>query len=283
MPLTAKFMPEEGLFSSEEYFEVVKDLCRYGLEELRLTGGEPLMRRSFDEIADALSGLPIKKIGMTTNGILLDRYFDSLRRNRIDHLNISLDSLNETTLKKITNGNHLRRILENIRSALKLHFLIKINVVVMRGVNDHELFDFMNFSQEYGVEVRFLEVMKIGHVITDQSALYIPTSELIGRLEKKHVLNRDRRDHDSTSTNFILENGAQLGFISSESNAFCGQCSRWRLSADGIMRACLFKNDGISLKNKSEDERAQIYQTLLGMKPYTRPKEVTHQMNGIGG
>lgn len=283
MPLTAQFMPEEGLLSPKEYVEVVSDLCRYGLEEVRLTGGEPLMRKSFDEIADGLSKLPLKKIGMTTNAVLLDRHFENLKRNRINHLNISLDSLNEERFRKITNGNHLRRVVENIESSVKLGFSVKINVVVMRGVNDDELFDFADFSRKYGIEVRFLEVMKIGHVIEKQDHLFVPTSELIERLCERHQLSRDRREYDSTSTNFVLDNGAQIGFISSESNAFCGQCSRWRLSADGIMRACLFKNDGLSLKNKSHDERADIFQTLLGMKPYFRPKEVAHHMNGIGG
>lgn len=283
MPVDAKFMDAENYLTPDQYFEVVRDLCANGLEEVRLTGGEPLMRKSFAEIVEKLSSLPLKKIGMTTNAILLDRHVEQLKRCGIQHLNISLDSLNEATFFKVTNGNHLPRVLENIQTALKLQFKIKINVVSMRGVNDHELFDFVDYSKANGIEVRFLEIMRIGHAIGDQNKQFISSAELIEKLKSKYTLTRDSRDKDSTSVNYVLENGAQVGFISSESNAFCGQCSRWRLSADGTMRACLFKDDGISIKNKNETERKTIYQTLLGMKPVLRPKEVSHQMNGIGG
>lgn len=283
MPLDATFMDEKKYLDANDYYDVVKELCEYGLEEVRLTGGEPLMRKSFPEIAAKLSQLPLKKIGMTTNAILLDRHLDTLKQNRIMHLNISLDSLNEENFKRITYGNHLKRILKNIEMAKEMGFHIKINAVAMRGINDHELFDFAEYSKQMQIEVRFLEVMRIGHACGPQQDQFIAANEMINRLKERYSLSRLTMQADSTSFNFKLDNGAEIGFIASESQAFCGQCSRWRLSADGMMRACLLKDDGINIKQTDAAARADIYQSLLGMKPFVRPAEVGHMMHQIGG
>jgi cyclic pyranopterin phosphate synthase len=230
-----------------------------------------------------LSTLPLKKIGMTTNGVFLDRYLPDLKRDRVNHLNISLDSLNPENFHRITNGHQLIKVLKNTEAAAAMGFHVKINVVSMRGVNDQELFDFAEYAARTKTEVRFLEVMRIGYACKDQQNQFIPSEELIERLKTRYHLQRITKENDSTSFNYLLDNGAEIGFIASESRAFCGQCSRWRLSADGVMRACLLKDDGLSIKAKSPLERQQIYQTLLGMKPLLRPAEVAHQMNTIGG
>lgn len=283
MPLHATFMDEKQYLSPEEYYDLVNELCDYGLEELRLTGGEPLMRKSFSEIAEKLSSLPLKKIGLTTNGIFLDKYLDTLWNNRIHYLNVSLDSLNEKNFRNITFGNHLKRIIRNIDLAREKGFSIKINAVAMRNINDHEIFDFAEYAATTGLEVRFLEVMRIGEACSKQSEQFIPAREMISLLKTRYELKPVVKEADSTSFNYLLDNGAQIGFIASESQAFCGQCSRWRLSADGILRACLLKDDGLSIKQTTKEERAHIYQSLLGMKPFHRPVEVTHLMHAIGG
>jgi cyclic pyranopterin phosphate synthase len=283
MPVDSTFMNEEKYLTPVDYAEIVSELCDHGLEELRLTGGEPLLRKNFVTIVERLSRFPLKKIGLTTNGIFLDRYLETLKANRVHHLNISLDSLKEENFRKITYGNHLKKVLANIELARNLHFHIKLNVVAMRGVNDHELLDFVEFSRATGLEVRFLELMRIGHACADQTDQFIPASELISNLQKNFDLKPVVKESDSTSFNYLLDDGAQIGFIASESKAFCGLCSRWRLSADGILRACLLKNDGISIKNTTKEQREDIYRTLLGMKPFKRPLEVAHHMNAIGG
>lgn len=283
MPIDSTFMDESLLLSPPEYQEIVSDLCSYGLEEVRLTGGEPLMRKSFVEIAELLAPLPLKKVGMTTNAILLDRHFGTLKSCRVHHLNISLDSLNRETFAKVTHGDHFDRVLRNIETAVEQGFHVKINVVAMRGVNDHEAGAFVELSKRLGVEVRFLELMRIGFACGTQKNQFISAEELIGSLGAKYKLVPVRSAEDSTSFNFTTPCGGRIGFIASESKAFCGHCSRWRLSADGILRACLLKSDGLSVRNTSRIERQHIYQSVLGMKPPMRPAEVTHQMNRIGG
>lgn len=283
MPLDATFMNESKYLSPHEYHQLVAELCTYGLEELRITGGEPLLRRDFADITSQLAGLPLKKIGITTNGILLDRHLEHLQKNRIHHLNISLDSLNPETFHKITHGHHLERLLKNIEAARKMDFNIKINMVTMRGVNDHEIFAFVDYAKRLKVPVRFLELMRIGVACDKQSEQFISAQEIIESLKTRYSLKPLPVAMDSTSFNYEVDNGAEIGFIASESQAFCGQCSRWRLSADGILRACLLKDEGLSIKGTSLAQRDVIYHTLLGMKPFRRPAEVTHQMNTIGG
>jgi len=283
MPIDMKFMDESRYFSADQYAEIIAHLCEHGLEEVRLTGGEPLMRKSFQEIVAKIAGLPLKKIGLTTNAILLDRHLDCLKRHGILYLNISLDSLDERNFKKITHGDHLARVLKNIGLARSMGFHIKINTVAMRGINDHELFDFVEWSREMGIEVRFLELMRIGHAIENQKSQFIEASEMIKRLETRYPLKPKHMAPDSTSFNFITACGAQLGFIASESKAFCGGCSRWRLSADGFLRACLLKDEGTSLLNSTPASRSEIFDQVLKMKPGLRPAEVAHSMNQIGG
>jgi cyclic pyranopterin phosphate synthase len=276
-------MKEDQYISPDECVQIVSELCGYGLEELRLTGGEPLMRKAFGEMIEKLSILPLKKIGLTTNGIILDKHLENLKCYGVHHLNVSLDSLDEQTFSKITYGNHLKRVLRNVEAAQMHGLHVKVNVVAMRGINDHELFDFVDYSQKTGIEVRFLELMRIGFACIDQNKQFISARELIDRLKTRFHLKSVGRELDSTSFNYVTEAGAQIGFIASESQAFCGQCSRWRLSADGIMRACLLKDDGLLIKGKTPEERESLYQLLLGMKPQMRPAEVTHSMNTIGG
>lgn len=283
MPIDSSFMDEKKYLPQDEMIQIIRELTEYGLEEVRLTGGEPLMRRSFSEIINELSKLELKKLSLTTNGILLGKYLENLKTNQVNHLNISLDSLNHTNFHKITNGNFLSLILKNIELAQRLNFSLKINVVLMNGVNDHELFDFVDYAKLSGIEVRFLEVMNIGEARINQKNQFISSSQIIERLKTRYELKHITKESDSTSFNFLVDNIAEIGFIASESNAFCGKCSRWRLSADGIMRACLFKNDGINLKDTTPFERQDSYQSLLGMKPILRPREVHHLMNQIGG
>jgi len=283
MPLDATFMDEQRYLSVDDYAQVVEDLCKFGLEEVRITGGEPLLRKSFKSLVEKIGSLPLKKIGLTTNAVLLHKYIEDLLEHRVHHINISLDSLNEDRFNKITRSKNFKKVLENISLAKSAGLNIKINTVLMKGVNDDEIFDFIEFSRELEIPIRFLEFMRIGHGRQEQEDQFISAPEIIKNIKKKYEMNLISSEIDSTSVNYRLCNGAEIGFIASESMPFCGHCSRWRLSCDGMIKACLLKSEGLSIKGLESKEREEVYYELLGMKPFLRPKEVSHQMNSIGG
>jgi cyclic pyranopterin phosphate synthase len=283
MPLDAKFLDRESYLTSAEYGEIVQELIDFGLEEVRLTGGEPLLRQNFREIIQEIGKLNLKKIGLTTNGILLDRYLSVLSENNILDLNISLDSLNPENFQQITYGSYLDKILKNISLATQWGFRLKINMVVMRGINDHEILNFIEYAKQWNLEVRFLEIMRIGYACHEQEKTFISAQDLLARIRQKYNLNTIQSSLDATAFSYVTDCGAKIGFIASESQPFCGHCSRWRLSVDGILRACLLKNEGVNIRHLSANNRQLVYQQLLGMKPYLRPSEVNHSMYQIGG
>jgi len=283
MPEDATFMAKHIYLSPFELAEILTELKSLGLQEVRLTGGEPLLREDFSEILRLLSTLHFSKLALTTNGVLLHKYLDDLKLAKLHHLNISLDTFHEETFFTISRRKNLALILDNIHQAHAMGFHIKLNCVVMRGLNDHEIFDFIQFSEKYKIEVRFLELMKIGASQDIQSNQFISAREILGRIDQSYQLKAITQPVDSTSFNFLTDSGANIGFIASESQPFCNTCSRWRLSAEGILRSCLFKTEGLNLKNLSTQERMQAYMQVLAQKPVLRAESVPHYMHQIGG
>jgi len=283
MPLHPNFMDKHNYLTPDEYVALIQELLTYGIEEVRITGGEPLVRPDFSEIILGLSTLSIPQLSLTTNGILLDHYWEILKKCDVSKINISLDSLQPKTFASITYGNSLSRILENISQAVAQGFDIKINVVLMRGINDHELFDFIEYAQKLSVTVRFLELMRVGYANELYYHHFISAQECIERIKMKYKMTQINSEPDSTAFYFRVDNGAKVGFIASESQPFCRTCSRWRLSADGRLFACLFDETGISIRGLSSVERHHIYQKLLDMKPIERLDQVTRPMYVIGG
>lgn len=283
MPAKMSFMNPDLLLTPKEIEHICSSLIARGLEQVRITGGEPTIRQEFRDIVTRLSGLPLAKLAMTTNGLKLEKELDFLWDSRCRHINISLDSLNEDKFAKITR----RRCFDSVYSAIlrtkKMGFNTKINVVLMRGINDDEIFDFVKFSSEFDIEVRFLEVMKIGQACGSQDQIFMSAAEAIGQLNQKVFLQKVAVDYDSTSFNFETPAGAKIGFIASESMPFCGTCSRWRLSADGFLRACLMSNKGASVRSLPHSEWDQVLESVLSMKPITRIERVADHMNQIGG
>jgi len=283
MPSDPKFLASHKLLTREEIFRLAKILNDHGIDELRLTGGEPTLRSDFMDIAKDLSTLPYKKFGLTTNGLTLLPLLDELQKTKIKNINFSLDSLDKDVFFEMTKNNGLEKVKKSVLKAKELGFNVKINVVMMRQSNIHELFDFAEFSAKYDIEVRFLELMRIGVVRKNFDEEFVSADEAISKLKEKYSLENLSRKVDDTSFNFKLNNGANIGFIASESKPFCGGCSRLRISADGIIRPCLMMNEGTSLKGKNQEEVLSILHEIMKLKPIERIFEVKQSMNEIGG
>jgi len=283
MPLNPEFMPSSKWLQAVEIEKLCSALTALGLEEIRVTGGEPTLRREFRDILNRLSGLPLKKLGLTTNGFRLADELDFLKTTNCNNINISLDSLNPETFKKITRSDYFDTVMNSIFAAKERGFVVKINTVLMKGLNDHEILDFVEFSSQHEIEVRFLELMKIGQACGIQDELFISAETAIKLIRPEFDLERLHTEVDSTSYNFRTPTGARIGFIASETQSFCANCSRWRLTANGYLRACLMSSKGINFKDTPIENYKTQLEHLLTLKPYKRIEQVNEDMYQIGG
>ena len=243
-------MPEEGIklrdksefMSQEEMFIIAKKFVELGVKKIRLTGGEPLIKKNFSEIIRDLSSLPVE-LTMTTNAVLLDKYIGDLQSAGMKRINISLDSLKEDRFNAISRRNDFKRIRRNIDLAVEAGFDVKLNVVLMKGVNDDEIIDFVKLSEKKPINIRFIEFMPFSGNKWDWSKK-VSFSSIMERVERhfgKSKIITEQLPQNSTSKNFRINHfKGNFGIISTLTNPFCDTCNRIRLTADGKIKNCLF-------------------------------------------
>lgn len=240
------FMVKEKLMQAEEIYTIAKNFVDLGVTKIRLTGGEPLVRHDFQVIIKKLSTLPIQ-LHITTNGLLLDKYYDTLAECGITSLNVSLDSLNEDNFKSITKRDSLKKVWNNILLGIEKGFYFKLNVVVMKGINDHEIMDFVNLTENLPIHVRFIEFMPFDKNNWNKDKV-ISNQLVISDLKENYPLFKLSDDvNDTTKKYGITDHKGTISFISTLTDSFCGNCNRMRLTADGKMKNCLFGNDEVNL------------------------------------
>ena len=283
MPEDAHFYHKNELLSASEFIEMVSALQGYGVEEVRVTGGEPTLRHDFIDIMKGLSDIPLKKLALTSNAFALEKYLVELKDTACSSINISIDSLNPERFFKITKSNSLEKVLCATLSARDLGFKVKVNCVMMKGVNDDELNDFIAFSAKENIEVRFLELMKIGVMTQQFEKSFITAREMMKAMNKDSSWEIQTVDKDSTSFRYHLENGAQIGFIASESMPFCQNCSRLRLDPKGILRGCLMREEGFSLRGILPQDYPEVLTKVVNSKPMDRIESIDRPMYLMGG
>jgi cyclic pyranopterin phosphate synthase len=286
MPEDQKFNKLSDLLSPDQIKTIVTNLTQFGIEEVRLTGGEPLMHPQFREILTALTKCDLKKLAITTNAILLDKEIDFLIENNVKSLNISFDSLNENSFNFITKTKTFQKVLSSILKANDLGFNIKINAVMMKNINFEEVDQFLEFSSKHNIEVRFLELMKIGQALQYYDRHFVSADQIIEKISNNWDLTKVPMPNDSTSFNYIATNGemkAKIGFIASESKPFCGGCSRLRLSNKGVLRPCIMINEGPNISETPIEQYSAVLNELINKKPNYRIEETKIKMNEIGG
>lgn len=257
-------MPPEGIealahgqiLSYEEILRVVRISVSLGITKVRITGGEPLVRRGIVDFIGEIAKIPgVEDLSLTTNGILLAPMAEELYQKGLKRVNISLDTLKPEVFEKITNRPGLEKVVAGIDAAMKTGLNpVKVNVVAIRGINDGEILDFADFAAKTGVHVRFIEYMPSRRDAWSDKTL-IPASEILRIISSRYTLSRsDIPSGDSgPSRMFDLPGGGRVGVISPLSDHFCGTCNRLRLTADGRLRSCLFSNKEIDLKARLRD------------------------------
>ena len=247
---------DKDLLSLEEIYEVIEAAHELGVRKVRLTGGEPLIRQGFISLVEKISRLKnINDLSMTTNGILLEHYVDALKKAGLQRINISLDTLDSQKYYDITGGGDLDKVLRGIEKVKNCGFLpIKINTVLIKGFNDNEVGVFAKWSDKWGVEVRFIELMPIGPGISWAKERYLPVSfvkEMLLELEKIESIPKG-----STASYYgIKGTRTKIGLIAPISCKFCSECNRLRLTARGKLKSCLHSDEEIDLKTSLREKK----------------------------
>jgi cyclic pyranopterin phosphate synthase len=243
-PIVPEWVPRSDLLTFEELERVVRLVARLGITKIRLTGGEPLLRHDVEQLVARVAAVPgIEDLAMTTNGFLFAAKAAALRAAGLRRVSFSLDSLDRENFKRMTGRDGLESVLQSIRLARELGFApVKVNAVVIREINDHEIEALAAFAREAGVSLRFIEFMPLDSARAWQKEMVMPGAEILARLQARFSLQPAPNDNpSSTSKRWVhADGGGEIGIIAPVSEPFCGHCNRIRLTADGKVRTCLF-------------------------------------------
>ncbi|MBU2439612.1 GTP 3',8-cyclase MoaA [bacterium] len=248
-----EFIPHEEILRYEEIVEIIEEAVNLGVTKVRITGGEPLARKGVVDFIKKLREIKkLEDISLTTNGFFLSEYAEKLKDAGLNRVNISLDSLQEEKYKKITRGGSLEKALKGIDSALKAELLpIKINTVLIRGINDDEVEDFVRLTLGRPLNIRFIEFMPSGEELKDNYRnKFISVLEIKESLTEKYSFRPIDINSGNGPAKYYQIKGGQgtIGFITALSQHFCETCNRIRLTSEGKLRPCLFSNKEVDIK-----------------------------------
>lgn len=276
-------MPECGILQRapsemltfEEITRIAKLGIGLGINKIKITGGEPLVRKDLPKLLHSLSSLAgLKDLSLTTNGILLQKYIRELKETGLRRMNISIDTLDERKFRYITRFGKLEDVLKGIDAALRHNFLIKLNVVILKGLNDSEILSFARFAQSRQIIVRFIELMPMVNNSVLSQDLYMPCGQIQDRLSALGVLKPillEGLGNGPAEYYRIEEASLIVGFISPISCKFCFACNRLRLTADGLLMPCLGSKSGLDLKkplrNNAEEKALNLLKRAIFLKP----------------
>jgi len=278
MPQTNfSWLPRGSILTYEEILKVCRILAGVGVTKVRLTGGEPLVRRNLISLVERLTEIDgLEEICITTNGVLLEEYADGLFKAGIRHINISLDSMNPELFACITGFDLFEQVWRGMEKALEIGFSpIKINSVIMKGINDSEIAALAGLSMKYPVQVRFIEFMPVGKDIFWGPDRFVSRDKIINQVESAFGKLRPLPESHSAgpASEYRLDKAAgSVGFIGALSHNFCESCNRLRLTADGHLRLCLFSDEEIDVKKAlrrglNTEELALFFRRAVLRKP----------------
>ena len=263
------WLPSSDILNFDEISTLVGTFAGLGVTRLRISGGEPLLRGDLDQLVGRLRQIPsIREIALTTNGTQLARWAQRLRVAGLDRVTVSLDSLRPERFARLTRRDELPRVLDGIQAAAAAGFTgLKINVVVIRGFNDDELVDLVEFGERLGAEIRFIEYMDVGGATRWTADQVVSSAEILEHIRRRYgPVRAEGSQGHAPARRFELPNGQRFGVIASVTEPFCSACDRSRLTADGIWYLCLYAQDGIDLrhnlrKGEAEADLADLIRT----------------------
>ena len=282
--------PHEELLTLEEIVRLVSIFTSLGISKIRLTGGEPLVRRGIVNLVESLASVEgIEEVFLTTNGTLLSFYAEGLKKAGLRRINISLDTLKEDKFKKITRSNSFHRVLEGIDKAKEVGFYpLKLNVVVMKGINEDEIIDFVDFALSQGITLRFIEFMKLNSLWRQD--YYMPLGEVRRICAARFSLRMIGKTGPGPAIYYELEKGRVLGFIKTSQDN-CKRCNRLRITSTGELKVCLYEAQDFCLRGLLrngliDEEIKEIIKSRIEIKEYTSYKNWNSPgvyMSSLGG
>lgn len=252
------FLPRDQVLSIEELDRLASAFIGLGVTKLRLTGGEPLVRRGIMDLVGSLSRHlktgALKELTLTTNGTQLSRYAGDLFRHGVRRINVSLDTLDAGRFKVLTRRGALAQVMDGMRAARDAGLRVKLNAVALAGTTEHEVFDLIQFAHGQGMDLTFIETMPLGDVGVDRIDQYLPLDRLRALIETRLDLT-DTAERTGGPARYarVEQTGGRIGFITPLSHSFCESCNRVRVSATGILHTCLGQEDAVDLKTPLRD------------------------------
>ena len=265
----ATLSPKSNIMTADEIYHIAKIFVNNGVKKIRLTGGEPLVRKDFTAILEKLATLPVE-IGITTNAIIVNKFIDTFKRLNIKLINVSLDSLKAAKFEEITRRNYFEKVYQNIIQLVHEGFVVKLNAVLIKDFNDDEIIDFIELTKKLNINIRFIEFMpfdgnkwNIKKMVSYDEVIAITNNHF----NAKNVIRLEDAAHD-TSKNYKIEGyKGSFAIISSVTNPFCDSCNRLRLTADGQLKNCLFsatEQDLLTAYRKGNDIETLIQKAIQG-------------------
>jgi cyclic pyranopterin phosphate synthase len=299
MPESVEFLPRKDVLTFEEMVRVVRVGATLGIRKIRLTGGEPLVRRDLARLVEMLAPIPgIEDIGLTTNGMLLAPVARDLWNAGLRRINISLDALDPSRFERLTRRPGLEKVIEGIHAAKAAGFdPVKINAVAIRGESEDEIIPLARFAREHALELRFIEYMPLDAVNQWERAKVLFASEIQEWLEREFgpIVPTPDQDPRAPAADFeYTDGGGRVGFIASVSRPFCASCNRLRLTADGKLRACLFALEETDLRDLmraggTDQKLATAFRSCVASKwegheintaRFMKPDRIMHSIGG---
>lgn len=278
-----QFLPRADILSLEEIFEIAKAMINVGIQKIRLTGGEPLIRNNIMWLIEQLGQIEqLRELTLTTNGSQLKKYAHDLVKYGVKRINVSMDSLNADKFHKITRTGNLDVVLEGIETALSAGFKsIKINSVILMGHNDDEIIELVDYARDHKLDISFIEEMPLGNITEhDRLATFCSSSSLRDIIESQYELENSNKTTNGPSRYVKLKNSStHIGFISPHSNNFCGDCNRVRVTVEGRLLLCLGNEHSIDLRALIREQGASNEALQLAIENSMAIKPEKHHFN----
>jgi len=266
------WVPKENLLSFEELFLFMKVAIDEGVNKIRITGGEPLLREGLDSFIKMIHDYkPDIDLALTTNAYLLPQTAQKLKDAGLKRLNISLDSLKPEVAHKIAQKDVLDQVLKGIDKALEVGLGVKINMVPLKGINDDEILDIIDYCKARNIKVRFIEYMENSHA--SQAIEGMHGREILEKVKERHTIKALGREGASPSFNYVLEDGYEFGLIDPHKHDFCENCNRIRLTAEGNLIPCLYFDEALSIAKSVKEGDIEAASQVLAKVLKDKPKE----------